>query len=1536
MSESVNVKLALFMTFKLEKIHFSNKKKTLKILIPILLIMFLSLVGVLLFLKIENDRQDALNSYVTVGPLPSKNPDVKRTNQVINGMTISSAEKGNIDSPLSVAIGNQKISFTSIPNQILGGLNNSKVLRSEKKIIYENIYNGINLIYTPSKDKILEEYEVRAKRKIDYLAQKIDLTGLKYEKKSDGSIVFTNSTTGNFAFAVPKPVMYEKYNTKNKNFGLHYEIFSYQGNTYLVKVIDKEGKSWLEKSHYPVMIDATILLTLFSYTSYPTVDGKWQIDAQAVGSGDLTIKPSTGTTLGDLTSDLSNLTLTCDGKKVDLNQQGFDYNSSNFSCDGNISITTTVKDPAKQNSLNIIYSGYTTTVQSIVDTGKPIIVSSYIDPPVVKVGDTITINVQVSDSKGVQSVTAEIPGIDNLDLRQVSGTATSGYWQATWKVHDTATKPYEVLITASNGTSQTQSSIGFFDPYTCTGGGDHAGLDWNPVSDACASNEIAGTHTNIGTFSVNAGQTVSVKAFDQLTSYGIATISATTVTIASTGVLTANGKGWAGGVYPASGSGPGGGIYTGGNGGGGGYGGAGGDGSNAGSGGVAYGSLSTPGDLGSGGGAGNSSGRNGANGAGSIKITATGTLTVSGSITANGDSGAANNTGGGSGGSIYLSAATLAGGGTISSNGGSPGSFGTGGGGGGRIAVYYSTSSSYSGSTTVTPGSNGTAGTAFILNTGTSDLTIPSNNGVWNGSDNLNSWTFHDFTLNGGITFQPTNATLFTFTSTGTTTIASGITITAGGSYTTNSNGVGIYLKLAGNVTIPGTTTITANGKGYAGGVYPASGSGPGGGTYTGGNGGGGGYGGAGGDGSGAGTGGVANGSSSAPVDLGSGGGAGNSSGRNGANGGGAVKLLTTGTLTINGSITATGDSGTANNTGGGSGGSIYVIASTLAGSGSMTVGGGAPGSFGTGGGGGGRIAAYYNTNSWAGTTLNAATSAPAGSNGTNGTVTLATLYTCLGGGDHQGLDWDPATDCPSGFAGTHTNVGTLSVANGETATVKAYDGANYGIATISASTANIAGTITADGKGYLGTTTSGTGPGGGSGSGACSASAGGGGYGGTGGGATVGGASYGYLAAPIHMGSAGGSNSCFSVVGSSGGGAILLYASGTTTITGTVTANGNNTTDRVGGGSGGTIYISTDSLNGSGSITANGGSGNVGFGAGGGGRVAIYYLNSNSYSGTIRALGGTGSTIVGQNGTSFIKNSTTGDLTIPSNNGVWRAGDLSNWVFRNLIFNGGVTLQSVSANLLTVTSTGTASFASGITVIAGGSYTSNSNGVGVYLNLNGDITIPSSTTISANGTGYQGIVNGTGAGLGGGAGGSCSSASGGGYGGKGGGSTGGNTYGSVTIPVDLGSAGGSATCFATAGSAGGGAIKLSTNGTININGSITANGSSDLTGDRAGGGAGGSVYLTVGQLQGSGIIQAVGGNGSNSSNGGGGGGRISLTCSGGGNWLGNNLASTSATVGGSYGTPAPAAGTVYTNNCYVVNSRVGGNLRVNGNTRFR
>jgi len=111
----------------------------------------------------------------------------------------------------------------------------------------------------------------------------------------------------------------------------------------------------------------------------------------------------------------------------------------------------------------------------------------------------------------------------------------------------------------------------------------------------------------------------------------------------------------------------------------------------------------------------------------------------------------------------------------------------------------------------------------------------------------------------------------------------------------------------------------------------------------------------------------TAYGSLTQPSTIGSGGGATNYCGSSsGGAGAGAVRLsASSGTVTMNGTITANGgNGGGSNGGGGGAGGSVWIEASTIEGTGTINVRGGAgSGSSGTnggGGGGGGRIAISY------------------------------------------------------------------------------------------------------------------------------------------------------------------------------------------------------------------------------------------------------------------------------------------------------------------------------------------------------------------------------------------------------------------------------------------------------------------------------------------------------------------------------------------------------------------------------------------------
>ena len=919
---------------------------------------------------------------------------------------------------------------------------------------------------------------------------------------------------------------------------------------------------------------------------------------------------------------------------------------------------------------------------------------------------------------------------------------------------------------------------------------------------------VAGQHTFNSLYVVNTGTVTHAAA----NTAGMQLTISDDLAIDATSRITVDGVGYAGG-YTSSGQGPEAGGRDSANAGGGGHGGVGG----GPLGGAANDSPLAPTGLGSGGGGSSRYGRGGSGG-GAIRLIVTDRLTLDGSITANGLSGAGTSDygqGGGAGGSIWVTAGTLAGSGVLQANGGNGyGGYWAagGGGGGGGVAVYYQDGSGFSGysSSTATggagagPGGAGAPGTVAFI-----DQTILQGH-------------LHVYT-----TFElPRDATA----EFGAMTVHVGGTLTARGSTTLT----------AGRLSVNAGGVITAAGTGYgpgqALGVEVSD-------TW---NGGGGGYGGVGG--TGGATGGPTYGSALEPTDPGSGGGHGYRTA--GGSGGGAIRLIISGTLALNGTIRADGTAGvggTNGGGGGGSGGSIWVTTQVLSGSGRFHADGGTAGPSGAsdgGGGGGGRIAVYYSDasgfNEFVASTATGGAGAGTGSAGAPGTVAFID-QTILQGHLHVYTTFELPRDATAEFGAVTVHAGATLAARGSTTL------------TAGSLSVEVGGVITSNGEGYAGGNGSpGQGPGAG---GLGGLSAGGGGHGGVGGG-PYGGAAGDLPLTPTDLGSGGGSGGGSSEgSGGSGGGAIRLIVSDRLTLDGSITANGLGGTQTPnwghGGGAGGSIWVTAGTLAGSGALQANGGNGYayssfVSAGGGGGGCVAVYYQDGSVFSGYSRstAMGGAGagSGSAGAPGTvAFV------DQAIPQ-------GHLHVYTTFELRRDA------------------TAEFGA-VTVHAGGTFTTRGSTTLQCATL----TVHESGQIATDGAGYGG-EQGPGVGVS-----NTWNGGGGGYGGAGGsgggtgGGAGGPTYGSALEPSDLGSGGGHG--YGAAGGAGGGAIRLIISGTLTLDGMITAAGTAGVGGANGGGGggSGGSIWVTTRVLAGRGCLQADGGAGGAGGAGHGGGGRIAV-----------------------------------------------------------
>lgn len=247
-------------------------------------------------------------------------------------------------------------------------------------------------------------------------------------------------------------------------------------------------------------------------------------------------------------------------------------------------------------------------------------------------------------------------------------------------------------------------------------------------------------------------------------------------------------------------------------------------------------------------------------------------------------------------------------------------------------------------------------------------------------------------------------------------------------------------------------------------------------------------------------------------------------------------------------------------------------------------------------------------------------------------TACLALLFSLLPGigsaaTDHKNQRWTPANG--DTIDGVHINVGEFIIPKGSTITVK--PGTRL---VVTASTVRVEGTLSADSAGVKPNThTPGTG-----GKGGDNRGAGGGGYGGSGGDGNVakGGPAWGVPNTtieekhPRQLGSPGGT--AHSTAGGPGGGSIKLFARGSFTLNGKISADGGEGRghdDGSGGGSGGSIWLECATFAGTGTMTARGGKGQLSNGkggGGGGGRVAIHSVQ-NTFTGTCDVEGGSGHT---------------------------------------------------------------------------------------------------------------------------------------------------------------------------------------------------------------------------------------------------------------------------------------------------------------------
>lgn len=992
-----------------------------------------------------------------------------------------------------------------------------------------------------------------------------------------------------------------------------------------------------------------------------------------------------------------------------------------------------------------------------------------------------------------------------------------------------------------------------------------------------------------------------------------------------------------------------------------------------------YGSHTQTTDSGSGGGA---LGPNpGGAGGGRVSIIAEGTVQLDGEVLCDGEA-RSSGAGAGSGGSVEIRGTTFVGSGLIRASGGNS-SGGGGAGSGGRIIVRGATTYAFTGALVAAggldsevPALRAAGGTIYVDRGGPLNVVRVDAGGLPVGSSTsfVSPIAGSLEVANGGFARFTQGQNLQNLTMQGNarlalqqTNMVTGNLLLAGSGNVLTSTiaGTTLTLQINGSTSIDAGSEINLDGMGLPGGQGQGAGF-----RRTAAEGGAGaGHGGRGTPDGGPNAGGVTYGDIRQPTTPGSGGGAVEMS--IGGAGGGALRLISTQPVTLNGAIRANGLTGQGL-AGSGSGGAVYIQAPSFAGAGLVqTNGGGGEGTY--GGGGGGRIGINATTIPFTGTYEAFGGLSPLSSPGRGGAGTvflagngdpLITQIIIDNGGLPIGARTNVITTASARditirngadveFQSVLSGPGTFLMAGNSVARLSSSMSFNQGMILRNAgniltsrsagvSPLNITGpSMVIDAGSGIVLDALGSGAQAGSGAGRPSngptVGASGAGYGGIGGGLdpVAGGNVHGSPVSPFELGSGGGNGSPTNL-GGAGGGGVRLSFQGAFTFNGFITVNGGSATGAAGGGSGGSINISAGSLTGNGSLAANGGNA-VGLGGGGGGGRIAVSANSGSFTGTMSAFGGASGTPLypragaGTIYTRFGTSSTATTLTIDAGSATLAAPTklLSSFPVHNVNVANGANLERFINSSITgsVNVSGGSRLAIGVgpqfingnlTLSGLGSTIAPipNSGVAVELFVDGNLRIDPDCSIIANGTGFSG---GSGAGAGRPATAEGQGGSGGGFGGAGaasGTALGGVANGDPWRPFQAGSGGGPGMpSQLNPGGAGGGRISLDVDGVLTNDGTISANGISSV--GTGGGGSGGGILVRATVMTGNGLITANGAPAGLGQWGAGGGGRVLVrSCSN--TFPASNIF---AAAGATSGEPAQA-GTVLLGSTLVINTQ--------------
>ena len=142
------------------------------------------------------------------------------------------------------------------------------------KILYENVFDGVDFEYIISANDIKENIILNENTGKNEFIFYIEVDGLKAETRADGSVQLFDAESGEPAYLIPAPYMYDSEGDRSDS--VYYLLSEAGTGQDELKVVTDED--WLNASDtvYPVVIDPTIsklvLFDTYVYSSNPTTN----------------------------------------------------------------------------------------------------------------------------------------------------------------------------------------------------------------------------------------------------------------------------------------------------------------------------------------------------------------------------------------------------------------------------------------------------------------------------------------------------------------------------------------------------------------------------------------------------------------------------------------------------------------------------------------------------------------------------------------------------------------------------------------------------------------------------------------------------------------------------------------------------------------------------------------------------------------------------------------------------------------------------------------------------------------------------------------------------------------------------------------------------------------------------------------------------------------------------------------------------------------------------------------------------------------